>query len=325
MTELFFRGDPDEEIRVGVSSCLLGEEVRFDGGHKCDSFLTGALAPFVRFVPVCPEVGIGLGTPRETLHLIRRDGATRLVTTKTRVDHTAAMEAYAHRKATELEAMDLCAYVLKRASPSCGMERVREYDANGVPTRTGVGIFARILMERMPLLPVEEEGRLNDAALRENFVERIFAYRGLKAVFREGWTAGDLVRFHSGEKLLLLAHDPESYRALGRLVADAGRAERDSLHEQYRNLFMAAFGKLATTGRHVNVLQHMFGYFRDALSDAERRSVLGTIDDYQRGLVPLVVPVTLIRHYVRLHAVEYLEGQRYLEPHPKELMLRNHV
>jgi len=325
VTGLFYRGDPDEEIRVGVSACLLGEEVRFDGGHKRDSFLTGALAPFVRFVPVCPEVDIGLGTPRETLHLIRSDLGTRLVTTKTRVDHTDAMERYAHGKVAELEGMDLSAYVLKRASPSCGMERVREYDANGVPARTGVGVFARILMERLPLLPVEEEGRLNDAALRENFVERIFAYHGLRALFREGWTAGDLVRFHSREKLLLLAHDPESYRALGKLVADAGRADRETLRAEYASRFMAAFGRLATRGRHVNVLQHMFGYFSDALSDAERRSVLGTIEDYQQGHVPLVVPVTLVRHYVKLHGVEYLEGQRYLEPHPKELMLRNHV
>jgi uncharacterized protein YbgA (DUF1722 family)/uncharacterized protein YbbK (DUF523 family) len=321
----FTWGDPAEEILVGISTCLLGEEVRFDGGHKRDSFLVDVLGRFVRFVPSCPEVEIGMGTPREAVRLIRLDGRVRLRGVRTEDDHTEAMEEYARRRVRELEAMDLCGYVLKRSSPSCGMERVREYDAHGNAARTGTGIFARILMEELPLLPVEEEGRLNDARLRESFIERIFAYRRLRNLFRPGWTVGDLVRFHTAEKLQLLAHDPETYRQLGRRVAEAASSDPEELKRDYSARFMEGYAKHTSTGKNVNVLQHMFGYLREHLSPAEREGVLATLSDYAEGWVPLVVPVTLVRHYVLVHRIEYLEGQRYLQPHPKELLLRNHV
>jgi uncharacterized protein YbgA (DUF1722 family)/uncharacterized protein YbbK (DUF523 family) len=321
----FTRGDPAEEILVGISTCLLGEEVRFDGGHKRDSFLADVLGRFVRFVPSCPEVEIGMGTPREAVRLIRLDGRARMRGVRTDTDHTDAMEEYARRRVRELEAMGLCGYVLKRSSPSCGMERVREYDAAGHAARTGTGIFARILMEELPLLPVEEEGRLNDDRLRESFIERIFAYRRLRNLFRPGWTVGDLVRFHTAEKLQLLAHDPETYRRLGRRVAEAADADREELRRDYSARFMDGYARHTSTGKNLNVLQHMFGYLRDRLSPAERDGVLATLSDYAEGWVPLVVPVTLIRHYVRVHGIEYLEGQHYLQPHPKELLLRNHV
>jgi uncharacterized protein YbgA (DUF1722 family)/uncharacterized protein YbbK (DUF523 family) len=318
-------GDPDEEIRVGISTCLLGEEVRFDGGHKRDSFLVDTLGKFVRFVPSCPEVAIGMGTPREAIRLIRLESRVHLRGVRSATDHTDAMEEYARRRVGELEAMDLCGYVLKRASPSCGMERVREYDADGHATRTGTGIFARILMEELPLLPMEEEGRLNDDRLRENFIERIFAYRRLRNLFRPGWSVGDLVRFHTAEKLQLLAHDPEAYRDLGRRVAEAAKADPENLARDYGARFMEGYARHTSVGRNMNVLQHMFGYLREHLSPAERDGVLATLSDFESGCVPLVVPVTLIRHYVRVHGIGYLEGQRYLQPHPKELLLRNHV
>ena len=311
-------------IRVGVSSCLLGMNVRFDGGHKKDAFVTGALGRFVEFVPVCPEVEVGMGTPRPTIRLERRGDEVRLVDPKGGADHTDAMRRWAARRLDEVERMDLCGWVLKKDSPSCGMERVRLYH-KGVARKEGVGVFAAALAERFPLLPVEEEGRLNDPWLRENFVERVFAYRRLKDLFAGRWAVGDLVRFHTAEKLLLLAHDPDAYRRLGRLVAGSKGLPRDEVRARYGEAYMRAMGTIARVGRQTNVLQHMAGYFKELLPADERRELQEAIADYRSGLVPLVVPLTLLRHHARRHAVAYLQGQTYLEPHPKELMLRNHV
>lgn len=311
-------------IRIGVSSCLLGMEVRFDGGHKRSDFVAESLARFVEFVPVCPEVEVGMPIPRPTVRLERHGDGIRLVDPKHGVDHTEAMQRWAERRVEEIAAADLCGYVLKKDSPSCGMERVRVY-GRGAATRDGRGLFAQVLMERLPLLPVEEEGRLNDAPLRELFVERVFAYRRLKDLLGRRWTLGDLVRFHAAEKMLLLAHDPEAYRKLGRLVAQAKQLEREELARRYGELFMQGMARRATRGRQANVLQHMAGFFKDLASDDERQELQESIRDYQAGLVPLVVPVTLIRHHVRRHRVEWLEGQTHLAPHPKELMLRNHA
>ena len=312
------------EIRVGVSTCLLGQHVRFDGGHKKDDFVTGPLARFVAFVPVCPEVEVGMGTPREPVRLVRPGDEVRMVGHRSGTDHTDAMRRWAERRVRELEGEDLCGYVLKKGSPSCGMERVKVY-GKGPAARTGRGLFAEVLMERMPLLPVEEEGRLNDPRLRENFIERVFAHRRLEDLLASRWTVGDLVRFHTAEKLLVLAHDPAAYRALGRLVAAArGRPRADVAHE-YGQVFMRGLAKLATAGKHANVLQHMAGYFKDVLPSEDRRELRETIADFRRGLVPLVVPLTLLGHHVRRHGVAWLQGQTYLQPHPRELMLRNHV
>jgi uncharacterized protein YbgA (DUF1722 family)/uncharacterized protein YbbK (DUF523 family) len=318
-----------DEIRIGVSSCLLGQNVRFDGGHKRDPFLMGSFARFVTWVPVCPEVEIGLGTPRESIRLERRKDAVHLVAPKSGRDLTAAMRAYAERRVRQLEAEDLCGYVLKKDSPSCGMERVRVYDENAVPARTGRGLFAEVLMERLPHLPVEEEGRLGDARLRDNFVERVFAYKRLKELFAGRWSVGDLVAFHTAQKLLVMAHSPEAYRSLGRLVAGAKSmprpVPRPVLRERYEAGLMAALQVPATPRKHANVMQHMLGHLSEDLTADERQELLGLIDDHRRGHVPLIVPVTLLRHHVRRLEVTYLAGQVYLDPHPKELMLRNHV
>jgi len=312
-------------IRIGISSCLLGEEVRFDGGHKKDSFIAEMLARFVEFIPVCPEVDIGLGIPREAIRLVRRSDGVRLVAPRSGADHTEAMRKYAHRKLGELEALDLSGYILKKDSPSCGMERVRVYGPDGPATKSGVGLFAEALISRWPLLPAEEEGRLNDPALRENFIERVFAYRRLRDFFASRWKVGDLVRFHTAHKLQVLAHDPASFQILGRLVAGASKTPPRELAARYQERFMSALKRIATARRQTNVLQHMMGYFKKTLDARDRKELAGVIEAYYRGLVPLVVPVTLIRHHVARQAVEYLEGQIYLQPHPKELMLRNHV
>ena len=283
------------------------------------------LSQWVDFVPTCPEVEIGMGIPREPVHLMRRDGKIRLLGTKSGQDWTSRMESWSVRRVRELEALDLCGYVLKKDSPSCGMERVKVRSEKGMPKKEGRGVFAGTLQDHAPALPVEEEGRLNDPALRENFIERIFAYRRLRSLFAERWSRGRLVAFHTAHKLQLMAHSPEAYRSLGRLVASAKGIPPRAFRARYESEFMAALEHRATRRRHVNVLQHCVGHFRKQL-EREARAELGElIADYRAGLVPLVVPVTMIRHYVRRLRVEYLAGQVYLEPHPKELMLRNHV
>ena len=314
----------DRPLRLGISACLLGQEVRWDGGHKRDAFLIGTVGRFVEWVPVCPEVEVGMGTPRETLRLVAdADDAVRMVTSRSGVDHTASMNRWATRRVRELAAEDLDGYVLKRDSPSCGMERVKVYDGKGGVRRRASGLFAAELCGRNPLLPAEEEGRLNDPLLRENFLERVFAFRRLRDAFRPRWTVGELVRFHTGEKLQLMAHDVQAYRELGRMVAGARSAPREDFAEGYQQLYMAAMRKLATVRKHTNVLQHMQGWFSKQLDEDQRGELTQLIADYRAGLVPLIVPVTLIRHHVRRLDVEYLQGQTYLEPAPKELMLRN--
>ena len=312
-------------IRIGISSCLLGEGVRFDGGHKRDVYLTETFGRFVEWVPVCPEVECGLGTPRESMRLVSaRDGA-RLLTVRTHLDHTDRMTQYSERRVEELAARELCGYVLKKDSPSCGLHRVKVYGAHGVPTKSGRGIFAVRLADRFPSLPVEEEGRLSDPRLRENFVERVFAYSRLRNLFRTKWTVGALVAFHTAHKLVLMAHSIDAYQHLGRLVASARDITPKEVERTYTEAFMAGLTAMATARRHTNVLQHMAGYLKNRLDSASKAELLAAIEDYRTGLVPLIVPITLLRHYVRVHDVSYLAGQLYLEPHPKELMLRNHV
>jgi uncharacterized protein YbgA (DUF1722 family)/uncharacterized protein YbbK (DUF523 family) len=320
---------PRARLRVGVSSCLLGKKVRFDGQHKRDDFLTEVLDPFVEWVPVCPELELGLGVPREAIRLVgvgTRAEPPRLVGQKSGADHTEAMARYAAERVAALAGEDLSGYVTKKDSPSCGMERVRVYHPRGgLPRRDGVGAFARVLLERLPLLPVEEEGRLRDPALRESFVERVFAYARWKAALAEGMTRGRLVAFHTAHKLTLLAHSPAAYRRLGALVGGLGKGAITGQVAEYGAAFMEALRTPATRGRHANVLSHMAGYLRGVVDEADRKEVEVVVGDYARGLVPLVVPLTLLRHHVRRQGTAYLDGQVYLDPDPKELMLRNHV
>ena len=300
--------------------------MRFDGGHKRDLFLTDVLAPHVEWVKVCPEVEVGMGTPRETLRLVRHDdGSVRMVTTRSGIDHTASMTAWARERLRQLAAEHLSGYVLKKDSPSCGMERVKIFGGGGMPQRNGRGIFADALLQAFPNLPVEEEGRLSDPRLRENFIERVFAYHALRAFFAKRWTVGGLVRFHTAHKMSLLAHSTEGYRGLGQLVASAATMPRDELRTEYERRFMQTMSCVATARRHTDALMHMAGHLKKLIDSSSKQELVACIDDYRRGLVPLVVPLTLLRHHVRQHHVTYLEGQTYLEPHPRELMLRNRV
>ena len=319
-------GRQDERpVRIGISACLLGETVRYDGGHKRDSFLVDTFGKFVEWVPVCPEVEAGFGTPRDAMRLVRRNDDVRLITIRTGVDVTSQLENAIAVRMRTLPAEDLSGYVLKRSSPSCGLMRVKVYEDGGMPSTSGRGLFAAALAERFPHLPLEEEGRLSDPRLRENFVIRVFAYRRLRDLFASRWSVASLTRFHAAHKLTLMAHSPTAATALGRVVANVQTLGRAETERKYSEEFMATLALIATRRRHTNVLQHIAGYFKRLLDTESRQELVTTIDDYRLGLVPLIVPITLIRHHVRVHRVSYLADQVYLAPHPKELMLLNHT
>ena len=298
--------------------------MRYDGGHKRDTFVSDVLARFVEWVPVCPELESGLGVPRPPMRLVRDRAGVRLVEVQSGRDHTRTVERWASARVRSLRRLQLCGYVLKKDSPSCGMERVTIYGRRGMPERAGTGIYARALREAFPDLPVEEEERLRDPELRENFIERVFAYARLRELSRGRWTRARVVAFHTRHELQLMAHSPAAHRALGRRVTELSNAASAAFRRRYAADFMAALARIATRGRNASVLHHCVGHFERALDAASRAELAALIDDYRRGLVPLVMPITLIRHHVRRHAITYLSDQTYLEAHPKELMLRNH-
>ena len=314
-----------EKIKLGISTCLLGENVRFDGGHKLDRYLTDTLGQFVEYIPVCPEMECGFGVPRESFRLVGDPENPRLVTSRTNQDHTERMAEWAQRRVGELGKEDLCGYIFKGGSPSSGMERVKVYDRNGVPSKVGVGVFARIFMNHFPLLPVEEEGRLHDPRLRENFIERIFALKRWRDSLKERQSLKALIAFHTRNKLLLLAHSPQHHRQMGKLVAGGKDLTLKELYTRYQDIFLEALRLKTTNKKHTNVLMHMLGYFKEQLSAVEKQEMLELINQYRLESLPLVVPMTMMSHYVRKYEETYLQEQTYLHPHPAELHLRNHV
>jgi uncharacterized protein YbgA (DUF1722 family)/uncharacterized protein YbbK (DUF523 family) len=313
----------DQIIKIGVSSCLLGKEVRYNGGHSHDRYVTGTLGQHFTFVDVCPEVEAGFGIPRETLRLVGDPDAPRLMTTKTKKDFTDQMQNWAKGRVTELEKEDLCGFIFKKGSPSSGMERVRVYSDSGMPSNRGSGMFARAFMDHFPLIPTEEDGRLNDSTLRENFIERIFALRRWRLMAAERKSLGNLVAFHTAHKLQIMSHSVKHYREMGRLVAQGKELDIQSLYDQYEAFYMQALSMKATVKKNVNVLQHMAGYFKKQLSKDEKHELQEVIEQYHQSFTPLIVPVTLFNHYIRKYDQEYLKNQYYLNPHPIELKLRN--
>jgi uncharacterized protein YbgA (DUF1722 family)/uncharacterized protein YbbK (DUF523 family) len=313
-----------EKIKMGISACLLGEKVRYDGGHQHDRYLTDTLGQYFNYVPVCPEVEYGLPTPREAMHLTGTPASARLVTIKAGVDHTDGMLKWANLKLNKLESEGLCGFIFKSKSPSSGMKAVKVYGPSGIPVNKGVGIFAGSFMKRFPILPVEEDGRLHDPALRENFIERVFVYRRWRDFINSGRSLKKLIDFHTDHKLLILSHSPKHYSILGKLVAAAKNYTGD-LDGEYVKTLMEGLRLIATTKKHTNVLHHIMGYFKRQLSSDEKQELLEVIENYHKQVVPLIVPITLLSHYVRKYGEPYLERQYYLHPHPMELMLRNHV
>jgi uncharacterized protein YbgA (DUF1722 family)/uncharacterized protein YbbK (DUF523 family) len=316
---------PEVPLRLGVSACLLGENVRYDGGHARDRFVADTLGQWFEYVPVCPEMEIGMGTPRPPVRLVDDGGRTRLVAPSSGEDFTERMVVYAEAKISELARVDLDGYILKGSSPSCGMERIPVYHSGRTWRRHAPGLFAGKLLELWPTLPIEEAGRLNDAGLRENFIERVFCRNRWRVLVKRGLNRQGLVQFHTAHKLLLRAHNEAAYQRLGKLVASCGAVSDHELFAAYESGFQNALRTQATRKKHANVLYHAFGYLKKALGPVEKRQLLAAIEDYRGGLLPLIVPLTLLRYEIRRHAVDYLAGQLYFDPHPKELMLRNHV
>ena len=313
------------KIKIGVSSCLLGNDVRWNGGHKRDRYLTDILGEFVEWVPVCPEVEVGLGIPRETLRLVGDPEAPRLLTTKTKVDHTDQMQEWARGRLKELAKEDLCGFVFKSDSPSSGMVRVKVYGKKGMPQKKGVGIFARAFMDFFPLIPVEDDGRLRNPAIRENFIEQVFTLKRWRDSRARRSCVGNVVDFHAANKLVLMAHSPRHLKEMGAMVARGKAMGCALLYREYETLLLAAMRLKTTVKKNYNVMLHMLGYFRNDLTADEKQELLDVMGHYKEQLLPLVVPLTLFNHYVRKYDQPYLAQQTYLKPHPVELKLRNHV
>lgn len=318
--------DPSIPIRVGVSACLLGGEVRFDGGHKRDRYLTDVLGECVVWVPVCPEIEIGMGIPRPAIQIRASERGESLVERESGADWTDRMREYADARVSELADTGLDGFILKKGSPSCGMGRVPVYGhAGGTPSRGGVGHFAQALSRGFADCPLEEEGRLRDAALRERFIDAIFSHNRWRVLVSRGVTRGRLVAFHQAHKMLILAHDQAIYREMGCVVARCGQVPDEEVYAAYHPLFVAAFRKTTTVAQHVNVLEHLLGHLKDKISESEKREVSALIEDYRQERIPLLVVTSLLRSLVTAHDVTYVQGQLYLDPHPRELKLRDHV
>ena len=312
------------KITIGISSCLLGNEVRHDGGHKRNLYVMNALAEYFSFRPCCPEMAIGLGVPRPTIRLTRHDGAIRLTgSSDTGLDLTDDMNSWSSDAVSGMN--DVSGFILKKDSPSCGMERVRVYDTKGAPSRDGVGLFAAALMQAMPWLPVEEEGRLNDPSLRENFIERVFTYYRWRQMMASGLTVPALMDFHQRHKFILLAHDEEEFRRLGRLVAGVTRESLGETAGEYLVRMMALLKSRTSRKRNTNVLMHVMGYLKSRIESDDKQELLEVLDSYRLGKVPLIVPITLMRHHLRRFPDEYIDKQYYMAPYPEELMLRNMI
>ncbi|MGX9416462.1 YbgA family protein [Vibrio sp. RC27] len=312
----------ENKLLIGVSSCVLGQNVRFDGGHKNNQFVSNELADYCEFIPICPEIGAGLPVPRPTIRLVNIDDSIRLVETKAvENDHTDKLVEFSSRKVGELKQQPLCGYVVCAKSPTCGMERVKVYQDNRAD-KNGVGLFTQQLQAQMPWLPIEEDGRLNDAILKENFISRIYALHDLQQSVGDNPSPGKIVAFHSRYKLTLMAHHPASYRELGKLVANIKHYSIDDFFENYRLRFMQALTVRASRKNNTNTLMHLQGYFKNSLSKEHKAELSRLIEEYRLGLLPLLAPLTLIKHYLSTHPDEYLEQQHYLNPYPQELRLR---
>lgn len=313
-------------IRLGISTCLLGEKVRYDGGHKLDKYLRDVLGQYVEYVPVCPEAECGLGIPREAMRLVGTEASYKLITIKTQQDITDKMMAFTHAKVDQLAQEGLAGYIFKSKSPSSGMERVKIYHpTGGIVARTGVGIFAKVFMERFPLIPCEDEGRLNDPGLRENFIEHVFSFARWNAYIKEDNSMKGLVTFHQRHKYLLMSHNPLKTKQLGNIVANTEQLSLDRLQQNYITLFSEVMNQKPSVKKHVNVLMHIMGYFKDVLTSQEKEELLDIIHQYKNQLIPLIAPIVLLQHYITKYEQSYLLDQYYIQPHPRELMLRNHA
>lgn len=313
--------NPHQNIKIGISSCLLGENVRFDSGHKKNGYVTGVLKDYFEFIPFCPEVEIGLGIPREPIRLVTINDEVRCKGTKNDdLDVTDALHNIAEKQKAWHE--ELCGYILKRDSPSCGMERVKVYN-KGMPTKKGVGIYTKKMIENFPSLPMEEEGRLEDVHLRENFIGRVYIYARWKEMFKQRVTVSQLQAFHANHKYIFMSHDQTRAKSLGALLTGNKEDSFELLTFKYFTEMMSLLKVTATRSNHVNTLQHIQGYLKRDLDADDKQELNTVIADYRQGLLPIIVPITLLRHHFRKHPNDYITKSFYMSPHPGELMLLN--
>lgn len=314
------------KIKLGASACLLGSTVRFDGGHKNQKFLTEIMSDFVEWHSFCPEISAGMSVPRETFRLNKgSENQPRFVGNRSGEDKTKEIIEVSQELLNTIEQLNLRGFIVKKDSPSCGLQRVKIYDGNGAPSRTGQGLFTQALQARFPNMPIEDEGRLNDPQIRENFFTRIFCYDRWIHTKNGKLSKAKLFLFHAEHKMLILAHSPSTAQELGRLLATADTIEMEDLLEKYEALFMSSLAVIASPGRHVNVMQHIAGFLKKILSSEDKLELGSLFQDYSAGRVPLMVPITLLAHHLRKTSTPWVKNQIYLSPYPSELGLRSSI
>ena len=312
-----------DKIKIGVSGCLLGQEVRFNGQHKFHWYINEILGKYFEYVSMCPEVEIGMGIPRKTVRLVGDLKNPEMIEPKSGTNWTSKMNDYSRKKIARLG--DLSGFLFKKGSPSCGVFRAKVYQKNGIPLANGRGLFADYFCKRWPLIPVEEEGRLNDSKLRENFLERVFGYHRLKTLMEKRFKRSDWIKFHERNKFLLLSHSRKHYTMLGQLVARIAQETSGDFKDKYASGYMEALALNTTPKKHSDALLHILGFLKKTTTSKQKADLLSSIENYRNGVVPLIVPITLLNHYITINEVPYITDQYYLNPHPADLSLRNHV
>lgn len=312
-----------DQIKIGVSSCLLGERVRYNGEHKRHWYINEVLGKYFHYVPFCPELEVGMGVPRPSVRLVGKAESPKMIEPKSGEDWTDRMVHYSNKKAPKLAGLH--GFILKKGSPSCGPFRVKVYSEKGIPFASGQGIFAKALRERYPHIPIEDEGRLNDEGLRENFITRVFAYARFCHLKAQSFSRANWVKFHQDNKMLLLSYSRPLYSKLGQLVSHIKDYSSQEFLDSYEELYMTALEGKSTPAKNSDVLLHILGHLKKIIGSKEKQDLIDAIDKYKQGTYPLIVPLTLVRHYINLHDVQYIKEQTYLNPHPIELKLRNHT
>ncbi len=312
-----------QQIPIGISHCLLGAPVRFDGGHKHWSWCTETLTQYFSFQPICPEVESGMSIPREPIRQVERSDGIQLVATKNIThDFTEQLSRYSKNKVESLS--ELSGFIFMKNSPTCGLERVKVYsEATQMPQKKGIGIFARYFSEKYPLIPVEDSGRLQDAAIRENFIARVFIYHQWNTEIKPNLSSRKLIEFHSKHKFTLLAHCQSAYREAGKRLGNLKEESLETIANEYIAIMMRGLRKIASKKNHTNVLQHLIGFIKEDIEPTQKQEILGSIEEYRNGDIPLLVPITLVRHYINQYGTPYVKAQSYWQPHPRALKLRS--
>lgn len=312
-------------MKIGVSSCLLGTMCRYDGAHSKDEFIANILKNYFEFVPYCPEKMV-FTTPREAIRLVEKDSKIEVVTSNTNKVVTKELEDISKELVEEIQKEQLCGFILKSKSPTCGMERVKVYQEKNAPSeKKGIGVFAKKLQETIPLLPIEEEGRLNDAWLRENFLMQIFAYKSLFEFLSSKPSFKDLVEFHTNYKYLIYSKSSQSYKLLGSIVANHDKEDLEKVISEYKLKFLEAISQKGNIKKTYNVLLHIFGYFKKFITKEEKIEILETIEEFKQEIIPLIAVIKILNIYTKRFDIKYLKTQVFLNPYPKELALRSNI